>query len=148
MKSMNIAKKLHSIAVVMLLSALPALAQNTIYYSYDAAGNRVRREIVLNQQNAPQHPAPSAYYTDRLSADYRIKIHPNASDGIVRIEVLSNGGSCEGTVTTYNASGMKVQACNVEDGNAYVNLVDSPKGVYILHVDIEGKTTDWKIIKK
>jgi hypothetical protein len=58
MKSMKTARKLHSIAVVMLLSALPALAQNTIYYSYDAAGNRVRREIVLNQQNAPQHPAP------------------------------------------------------------------------------------------
>ncbi len=148
MKPMKTAKKLHSIAVLMLLSTLPAIAQNAVYYSYDAAGNRVRREIVLNQQNAPQQPGPTAYYTDRLSADYRIKIHPNASDGIVRIEVLSTGGRCEGAVTTFNASGMKVTDSKVEDGNAYVNLGDSPKGVYILHVDIGGKTTDWKIIKK
>lgn len=136
------------VVVVFLFGALPILAQNIIYYSYDAAGNRVRREIVLNWQNAPQHPNNSQYYSDQLAEDYRIKIHPSASDGIVRVEVITMNSSYEGMVTAYSLSGIKVQECKVVNGNAYFNLGDSPKGTYILHVDINGKTTDWKIIKK
>jgi len=144
----KISKKLHFIAVLFLLAALHAMAQDTVCYSYDAAGNRVRREIILNRQNAPQQPGASLYYSDQLTADYRIKIHPSASDGMVRVEVLSTGSSNEGAVTAYNLSGAKVQECKVEHGNAYVNLGDSPKGVYVLHIEINGKSTDWKVIKK
>lgn len=141
-------KRFYFIVVVFLFSALPVMAQNIIYYSYDAAGNRVRREIVLNRQNSPQQPSNSPYYSDQLAEDYRIKIHPNASDGIVRVEVISMNNSYEGMVIAYSLSGTKVQECKVVNGNAYINLGDSPKGTYILHVDINGKTTDWKIIKK
>ena len=140
--------RFHFIVVVFLFAALPVTAQNIIYYSYDAAGNRVRREIVLNRQNAPQQPSNSTYYSDQLAEDYRIKIHPNTSDGVVRVEVISMDSSYEGMVTAYRLSGTKDQECKVVNGNAYINLGNSPKGTYILHVDINGKTTDWKIIKK
>jgi len=96
---MKTTKKLHFIAAAFLFTALPVIAQNTVYYSYDAAGNRVRREIVLNQQNVRKAPGSSPYYYDQIAADYRIKIHPSSADGTIRVEVLSSGGSYEGTVT-------------------------------------------------
>lgn len=138
----------HFIAVLFLFCGQSVMAQNVVYYSYDAAGNRVKREIVLNRQNAPQQPDNSPYYSDQLATDYRIKIHPNAFDGMVRVEVLSKVGNYDGTVTVYSLAGAKVQECKVENGNAYIDLGDCPKGVYILHVEINGKSTDWKIIKK
>ena len=147
-KSIKSSKKRHFIAVLSLFCSLSAMAQNTVYYSYDASGNRVKREIVLNRQNAPQPPGCSPYYSDQLAADYSIKIHPSVSDGTIHVEVLSKVGSYEGTVTAYSLAGAKVQECKVENGNAYIQLGDSPKGVYILHVEINGKSTDWKIIKK
>ncbi len=75
-----------TITVLAFAASLYTSAQ-AVRYSYDAAGNRVRREIVINQQNAPQHEAPPAYYTESLSDDYRIKIHPNSQNGTIRVEV-------------------------------------------------------------
>lgn len=136
-----------TITVLAFVASLYASAQ-AVRYSYDAAGNRVRREIVINQQNAPQHEAPPAYYTESLSDDYRIKIHPNSQNGTIRVEVIAATGSKEGSVAAYSLSGAKVGLFPVENGNAYVDLSDAPNGVYILHIDVNGNTTDWKIIKR
>lgn len=119
-----------------------------VHYSYDAAGNRVRREIVINQQNAPQHNSRSTFYTDNLADDYRVKLHTSSSSSVIRVEVVSQGECQYGTVTVFNLSGMKVNKVNIEDGSACVDISDSPNGVYIIHIDINGKTTDWKIIKQ
>ncbi len=140
--------RLYFIVAMLLFAALPVMAQNIIYYSYDAAGNRVRREIVINRQNAPQQPGNSSYYSDQLAEDYRIKIHPCASDGKIRVEVITMYVRYEGMVTVYSLSGIKVQECKVVNDNACICLDHSPKGTYILHVEINGKCTDWKIIKK
>lgn len=134
----------------LLLSALfPLLgmAQSVVRYAYDAVGNRVRRELVVSQQQAPQQQAPSAQYTDDLSDDYRVRLRSDAS-GVVHAEVLSVSGQCDGTVTVYDLQGQQVTACRIADGSAEVDLGGSPAGVYILHIEIGNKSTDWKIIRK
>ena len=39
--------------LLSLLFPLLCTAQSMVHYAYDTAGNRVRREIVISQQQAP-----------------------------------------------------------------------------------------------
>ena len=57
------------IITAMLLSSLGSMAL-PVRYSYDAAGNRVRRELVVSLSRS-KTPEPETHYTDDLSDDYK-----------------------------------------------------------------------------
>jgi len=118
-----------------------------VRYSYDAAGNRVRREIVMS--SAPSmSPKKSNSYTDKLSNDYKVKLYPSAQNGTIRVEIISATGMNDGTVEVFSTSGMRVLTCTINDGMAVVDLNNRRSGVYILHICVNGKETDWKIVKQ
>ena len=130
----------------MLLCATGSFAL-PVRYSYDAAGNRVRRERVVSSSRS-KTPEPETYYTDDLSDDYKVRLYPSSSDGTVRVEIISKLAVPEGNREVYNTSGMKVLTCRIDEGMAVVNLGNHRNGVYILNIDIEGKKTSWKITKR
>lgn len=135
-----------NIIIGMLLCAMGSSAL-PVRYSYDAAGNRVKRELVVSSSRSKK-TAPNTYYTDDLSADYKVRLHPSSSDGTVRVEIISKLAAPEGSIEVYTASGMKVMTCRIDEGMAVVNLGNHRNGVYILNIDIEGKKTSWKITKR
>ncbi len=57
-------KKILMVAV-LYTSALSLSAQNKIRYSYDAAGNRIKREIVIEPQKAPENSQKSTERSQR-----------------------------------------------------------------------------------
>ena len=57
---------------ILLLTLLPlAVGALPVRYSYDAAGNRVKREIVMNPSLSPKKQTS---YTDDIADDYKLKI--------------------------------------------------------------------------
>ncbi len=117
-----------------------------VRYSYDAAGNRVRREIVVSSSPSLS-PKKQTTYTDNLSEDYKVKLHYTGNSQI-RVEVIALGNIPEGTLEVYSASGIKVLATTIEQGNALVDLGSHRNGVYVLNINIDGEQTSWKITKK
>lgn len=87
MKTKLIVWAMSSLAILTLLPVVSS-AQGRIGYSYDAAGNRVKREIIMSvsktmakQQN---FSSDNQSFSDML-CDHSVKIYPNPSKGVLKI---------------------------------------------------------------
>lgn len=130
----------------LLSCSLGISAQTKISYSYDAAGNRVKREIVMvkTQNQAKQ---TSASYSDMV-AERQIKISPNPTKGNLRIEVIDGASFEKGEVEVYSLDGIKFISAPIFNKVAMVDICQGANGIYILRVSIDGSITSWKIIKE
>ena len=121
-------------------------AQTKIGFSYDEAGNRVKREIVMTP-SVNQAKSQSASYFDMVS-DRQVKISPNPTEGHLRVEILNGDSSMDGEAIVYSSCGAKVAACPISNRAADLDISSSANGIYILRVNIGDSSTSWKIIKK
>lgn len=103
----------------LLSCSLGMSAQTKIGYSYDAIGNRVKRELVLSRSQS-QEAKRSVAYSDMLS-DHQIQIVPHAKSGKVKVSALDSKTQFD--VMVYNVSGQNVLAlkrCERADGSRFV----------------------------
>lgn len=126
-----------------LSCSLGISAQTKIGYSYDAAGNRVKREIVLSRTQS-QEAKHAVAYSDMLS-EHQIQIVPNSKSGKVKVAALD--GKLQFSVMVYNVSGQNVQTLKDVRGQAEVDLSNNPNGIYVLVLEIGQEKTTWKIMK-
>ena len=126
-----------------------AQVQDTIAYRYDAAGNRISRTLVLSTISAPAPPEekPPVVYTE-VFADIQLKIYPNPTDGLVKVEIgnLPEGETAE--IRLYAMSGKLIMTIRDVSKAVDINIGDQPAGIYVMNI-VAGKfRTEWKIIKK
>jgi hypothetical protein len=130
-------------------------------YIYDAAGNRVLRKVaVLPAPPLPAPPAPQdSTYTADLSplttefyveniAHVEIKIYPNPTTEKITMEISNLENLSNGVFKLYSLSGQLLQEFSVYSSTTEVSLAGFAKGTYILKVQINDQTEDWKIIKQ
>ena len=125
--------------------------QGKIGYSYDAAGNRVKREIVMSVPKAmtrqQNFASENKSFSDMIS-DHSIKIYPNPTEGNLRISIpgLKDTDVC--FLDVYTIQGMRILTENVTTDNTDINISNQSAGVYLLKITINNTSTTWKIIKK
>lgn len=73
------------LVLVVVFSAGIAFSQN-ISYGYDAAGNRIKREIIISSNNNSRKGVKKSSFTESLN-DKTIKIYPNPTKGLLKIEI-------------------------------------------------------------
>jgi len=134
------------VTVFLLLTPILLVGQNTIKYSYDAAGNRTERTIILATKSAIVQS--DTIFTDQL-AERDIKIYPNPTDGFLKVEIGNTEGIKNYTITI-NAmnTGKQVKKVKATLPLTDIDVSNQPFGVYIMLIDIDGKSTSWKIIKR
>jgi len=126
--------------------ALCSSAQ-TVTYTYDNAGNRIRREIVLNRQNAPAAHAIASSYNDRVAGkDFRI--HPNPTHGALSLEIIGYEASDNGRYTVVSTGGQIIVNQKIASAISSLDISSQANGIYILHIVLNGQERTWKIIKK
>lgn len=135
-----------------LLFPVVSIAQSNIGYSYDAAGNRVRREIVVQAvQNgeAKQQSLDSEKmsFSDMLCG-HSIKINPNPATGNLSIIISGLTQSDRGSCVVYTPQGSQVVAGNIGTGNFNIALGGHPSGIYLLKISVNNNSTTWKIVKR
>lgn len=136
---------------LFLLFPLLSTAQTRITYKYDAAGNRVNREITIQspksvaKRNAVNHDDTS--FSDVLH-EHTIKIYPNPTDGLLKVYVsgLQNTDKCSFGI--YTTQGVRIMADDVHADKFEINISNQPAGIYLLRIYINDDSTTWKIIKK
>lgn len=150
MKTKLIVLAMSSLAILTLLPVVSS-AQGRIGYSYDAAGNRVKREIIMpvsktmaKQQN---FSSDNQSFSDML-CDHSVKIYPNPSKGVLKICIFGLKDSDKCYLGVYTTQGVQILAEKVKTDNTDVNISNQPNGVYLLQITINGKSTTWKIVKK
>ena len=134
------------VTVFLLLTPILLVGQNTIKYSYDAAGNRTERTIILATKSAIVQS--DTIFTDQL-AERDIKIYPNPTDGFLKVEIGNTEGikNCTITISAMN-TGKQVKKIKATLPLTDIDVSNQPFGVYIMLIDIDGKYTSWKIIKR
>ena len=143
-------RKLYIVICLFHLSVV-AFAQGTINYTYDNAGHRVKREIVMPAQKAmtayQASPSDERLYADVLQ-NHPIKIcsHPAAGTLTICVHELKNTDKC--MLWVYTTQGAQVQKENVSSDRIDIDISSQPEGIYLLKIDINEKSTTWKIIRK
>jgi len=129
------------------------MAQLPREYDYDAAGNRILRKV-LTINPAPPAPQDSLEVTSdgvlffiETIAKTEIKIYPNPTTEKITLEISQWDNLLRGIFKLYSLTGQLLQEHTVHSLTTTVSLANLPKGIYILKVNINNHTEEWKIIK-
>jgi len=117
-----------------------------VVYSYDLAGNRIKREIVMQVQ-VKSTVVEEKVYTERL-AEASLHIYPNPTEGLLKIELKNVPFDQKATFMLYDMTGQLIlKKVNVSVSEE-INISDKPSGTYILKISSGEIQSEWKIIKK
>jgi len=157
---------------LMLWFCIPlfCLAQNPLprYYEYDAAGNRVVRKVIELPKTPPAPPEDSLpitryalqdefgssgaqltpdYYIEKL-AQVEMKIYPNPATEKITLSISNMENLQTGTLHLYTLNGQLLQTQPIHSATCEISLAGLATGSYILKVQINDTTENWKIVKQ
>ena len=136
-----------------LLFYLSAFSQNAIRFAYDALGNRVKREIVLQNSDVVKRNMSSEekkednFYSDMLS-EKQIRIWPNPTEGHLKVEIQGLAPEEKACLRITSMSGAVVNVKETTSPVSELDLSHCIYGIYLLHIATGRQETTWKIIKK
>ena len=136
-----------------LLFYLSAFSQNAIRFAYDALGNRVKREIVLQNSDVVKRNMSSEekkednFYSDMLS-EKQIRICPNPTEGHLKVEIQGLAPEEKACLRITSMSGAVVNVKETTSPVSELDLSHCINGIYLLHIATGRQETTWKIIKK
>lgn len=133
-----------NVFLFFVIFSLSLSAQKKVMYAYDAAGNRIKKEILFEQS---QSKSQVVAYSDMLD-EKEIKIYPNPTEGELRVEIFNELKKTEGIVTVHGNNGAMIYTTPIINGSASLDISSCPNGLYILHVKIGDSVSSWKIIKR
>jgi hypothetical protein len=147
--------KRYLVSVILLIAFVVTKSwSQTVYYYYDAAGNRIEKTIYLenskgSQKEKPEIKNPAKAIEDNTIIGQKIKIYPNPTEGLVTIEVPENMESNSELRIIVTDSNGKVIVDRPHEGlRTEVNLSDKPNGLYILTLRQGSVSSKWKLIKR
>lgn len=117
----------------------------TISFSYDGAGNRIKKELRIGMQYAP---ADKAAYVSEMLSDKTVRIYPNSPSGFLTVEISGLEGSDHAEARLFSLSGQQMNLLRLEESQCAIDMRDFDNGVYILHIILNRKETSWRIIKE
>lgn len=118
----------------------------SLSFSYDNAGNRVKREITMAAKALPKK-SDTTYYSEMLSEKY-IRIYPNPTKGQLKVEIVGYENFDKCNLSIFGTSGQVVLSSSLASSIGSLDISFCPDGIYLLHISLNGKESTWKIIKK
>jgi hypothetical protein len=121
------------------------VAQNNVQYTYDAAGNRIKREAISTWIAPPDNPAQEAAMADDVNSNIQISAHPNPTNDDVYIAVTFDGIEEQPmAMHLYDMSGKRLLSSDGKSPNYRFDLSALPRGIYLVHVI----SHDGKVVKE
>jgi hypothetical protein len=87
------------------------------------------------------------FFVEKI-AQVEMKIYPNPATEKVTLEISNMDDLQTGILQLLSLSGQLLQTQTISTSSAEVSLSGFAQGTYILKVQINGITEDWKIIKQ
>lgn len=141
-----------------LLVALMSLVCNVIFcqtpvlkFTYDAAGNRISRDVIYLKTNEEINDTSAIIqpFTELLD-EMNISIFPNPTKGELEIQIknLVNGESKICEIYLYGMNGQMLLRDQVVNNRKKLDLSAFQSGMYLLRIEIDKHSREWKIIKE
>ncbi|MDR1679842.1 MAG: T9SS type A sorting domain-containing protein [Prevotellaceae bacterium] len=139
---------------ILLLFACVVWAQQTIRYDYDAAGNRISRTLIVEELRSAKFTGtigdeiPQDELSETNGALQTVQVYPNPTTGVVFVDVALLPEDGKATLTVFDTGGKIVTNHSHVETNNRVDFTNTPNGIYMLRLTVEGKSRVWKVIKK
>ncbi len=142
----------HLFNLILLLTTLycgEAVAQK-ITYTYDNAGNRIKREIIISPKgiSRSEDKEPAIQPVSDMLADKDIKIHPNPTTGMLKVEITNYESNDLGNIYVYSINGHVITHSKISSHVTDIDISNSPNGIYLLNIQLNGNSTTWRVIKQ
>lgn len=120
--------------------------------SYDAAGNRIIRKVLLLSKSSGSkgygetEADKISYYTDWMKT-VQIKIYPNPTFGKVYVDMCGFESNTQKTIHVLDSKGIMIYEKTCDEPMVEVDLSAFPAGYYIVELIADDERTGWKVIK-
>ena len=155
------------IGIILLSNIVWSQTETTsIVYTYDAAGSRIKRELVVEKikKDTLKNKGDSLIYTSEgesrkigdsstvekqmeLVQKYGLDVYPNPTEGKLNLVITNYTNNLKGEIRLYHQTGSLLWTQKSISSNNIIDLSNRPTGTYILELFIENKGVQWKIIK-
>ena len=139
-------KKCIVFCIIIILCTTFSFAQQRVEYSYDLAGNRITREIVLDPEIRTTLEEPLVF-TERI-LEASLHIYPNPTEGLLKVEIKNIPDEQKMNIAFYDLRGnIILQKSNISPLDE-IDISNQPAGTYLLKIESGDFKSEWKIIKK
>jgi hypothetical protein len=138
---------------LLTASANTLNAQSTIYYGYDANGNRTSRVLKVQDlgKGTIDFPIDEKEIKEEEitpgDSEVVTHIYPNPTSGKLTVKIENCPEQSSGEYIVYTLKGNKLKQAELNIPEAEINMQDLPDGVYILLIKLNGISNNYKIIK-
>jgi len=142
---------LFGLILTFVLTSIVSYSQDTIRYSYDNAGNRIGRTIILDGGGGGSLKSGTIKQNlqDDSFKNLTIKIYPNPSRGIIEVEIPVDPDNPEIVrLLVYDMNGKVIIDKPQESDRTILDLSSYQNGLYILNLKKGNTVSKWKIIKQ
>lgn len=138
--------KLLFILIMILSNGL--FAQQRMQYTYDACGNRTKREIILlkNSQNQGGGKGQDTLFSQINNID--VQLFPNPTLGIINISVKDTSDSGNYDISVIDQFGHIIFEFQTANSDFEIDLSKYPAGMYSFNLVMKSFTKNWTIIKQ
>jgi len=133
----------------LLICNYTATSQAIISFGYDGKGNRILRQIndlKAISDNSAINKNVTSISDLAFHIESSIRIHPNPTKGIFRVEVTKSEGKCI-TLVLADLNGKLLLEKEISEPSTTIDISDKSSGTYILRIKSGVENAEWKIIK-
>lgn len=136
------------ICIIILLALIFNIANaQTISYGYDACGNRISRQIVLEKNNKALEAEDVPFSEEQLGAT-QVRIYPNPTHGHLKVVLQNTDETYNNSITIYSANGKQIANIPHAETETDIDISAQPNGIYLMRLCIGTEISTWKILKK
>ncbi len=120
----------------------------TFNYTYDAAGNRIHRQMV--PLKSPENTTDSTEIMPAVeqAGVIAIRVFPNPTAGALRVEITNMPENTRGSLVVWNLQGQELLRIQPLSVSMTADLSRHPAGNYILQIVIGAEKREWEIVKQ
>jgi YD repeat-containing protein len=128
------------IFISLVISSTYSTAQTSVEYTYDLAGNRVQRNVLIVGGKSQQSGgSETTFVSEKLAleneGDIFINLYPNPTQADVTIAIdYQDVPQQEVTMSLYDASGKMLESKQVNSTHHQISLEQYPTGIYYLRM--------------
>lgn len=133
------------LTVIYLLLLHGTVNAQTLQYSYDAAGNRISKTLIVAMSHTPKTG------DERISSiGFRNAVQPNtySTHGVIDFKIEDFDSKKKYKISVYSINGIDVTSVVPQTETTTIDLSNLQRGIYILSVTTDGETQTFKITKK
>lgn len=145
MKILNILKY----AFLLCFLPMSGLGGNCqiVKFSYDDAGNRIKREVVSIQEisiGTEDEILQKYVNSNRLSRE--VSVRPYQDRDLIHVDFKDKTVPVDYKISLFSISGLLAYESQSDAHVCNINLSDLPNGIYILVLNCNSESSAWKIL--